>query len=114
MRAERRVTRAPDVLGLGPGVSGDHRVEALTRLAAQLEARDSYTHGHSRRVARHAERIAREMRLSPADVAKVRAAAALHDVGKLHTPREILNKPGGSPTRSSRWSSATPATAPTC
>ena len=28
------------------------------------------------------------------DVAKVRTAAALHDVGKLHTPREILNKPG--------------------
>ena len=34
------------------------------------------------------------MRLSPDDVAKVRTAAALHDVGKLHTPREILNKPG--------------------
>ena len=34
------------------------------------------------------------MRLSPADVTKVRTAAALHDVGKIHTPREILNKPG--------------------
>jgi hypothetical protein len=34
------------------------------------------------------------MGLSDADVAKVRTAAALHDVGKLHTPREILNKPG--------------------
>ena len=92
--AERRLARAHEVFGLGSGVSGQHRVEALTRLGAQLEARDSYTHGHSRRVARHAERIAREMRLSPADVAKVRTAAALHDVGKVHTPRDILNKPG--------------------
>jgi putative nucleotidyltransferase with HDIG domain len=94
LRAERRLTSAHEVLGLGPGVPGDHRVEALTRLAAQLEARDAYTHGHSRRVARHAERIAREMRLSPATVAKVRTAAALHDIGKIETPREILNKPG--------------------
>jgi putative nucleotidyltransferase with HDIG domain len=94
LRTERRLTRAHDVLGFGSGVSGDHRVEALTRLAAQLEARDAYTHGHSRRVARHAERIAREMRLSPAEVARVRTAAALHDVGKIETPREILNKPG--------------------
>ena len=34
------------------------------------------------------------MGLSEEDVARVRTAAALHDVGKLHTPREILNKPG--------------------
>ena len=43
---------------------------------------------------RHAERIATVMGLPPADVAKVRTAAALHDIGKLHTPRNILNKPG--------------------
>ena len=34
------------------------------------------------------------MGLPAAEVAKVRTAAALHDVGKLHTPRSILNKPG--------------------
>ena len=34
------------------------------------------------------------MGLSAAEVAKVRTAAAMHDVGKLHTPRSILNKPG--------------------
>ena len=43
---------------------------------------------------RHAERIATTMGLSSGEVAKVRTAAALHDVGKLHTPRSILNKPG--------------------
>jgi putative nucleotidyltransferase with HDIG domain len=98
MRAERRLNEARELLGLNGGeserLSRDRRVEALKRLSGLLEARDAYTHGHTRRVTRHAERIARAMRLSPADVAKVRTAATLHDVGKVHTPREILNKPG--------------------
>ena len=90
LRAERRLARAETLLGDGAeGLS----VQALTSLSALLEARDGYTYGHSQRVTRHAERIAAAMGLSTADVAKVRAAAALHDVGKLHTPREILNKP---------------------
>jgi putative nucleotidyltransferase with HDIG domain len=91
LRAERRLARAETLLGSGAeGLS----VQALTSLSSLLEARDGYTYGHSQRVTRHAERIAKEMGLSPADVAKVRTAAALHDVGKLHTPRDILNKPG--------------------
>jgi putative nucleotidyltransferase with HDIG domain len=90
-RTERRLAQAETLLGRdAEGMS----VEALTRLSALLEARDGYTYGHSQRVTRHAERIARAMGLSGTDVAKVRTAAALHDVGKLHTPREILNKPG--------------------
>ena len=90
-RTERRLARAETLLGHGAeGMS----VEALTRLSTLLEARDSYTYGHSQRVTRHAERIARAMGLSGDEVAKVRTAAALHDVGKLHTPRDILNKPG--------------------
>ena len=99
-RTERRLAQAREVLGLrlsgdGPGgLSRGGRVEALTGLSALLEARDAYTHGHSGRVTRHAESIARGLRLSPADVAKVRTAGALHDVGKVHTPRDILNKPG--------------------
>ena len=38
--------------------------------------------------------IARGMGLPSEEVARVRAAAAVHDVGKLRTPKEILNKPG--------------------
>ena len=90
-RTERRLARAEALLGAhAKGLS----VEALTELSAVLEARDRYTYGHSQRVTRHAERIARGMGLPDTEVAKVRTAAALHDVGKLHTPREILNKPG--------------------
>lgn len=93
VRAERRLAEARKVLG-ADGLARDDRVQALSRLSGLLEARDAYTHGHTRRVTRHAERIARAMRLPPADVAQVRTAAALHDVGKIHTPREVLNKPG--------------------
>jgi putative nucleotidyltransferase with HDIG domain len=94
-RAERRLAEAREVLGAdAKGLSPDRRVEAMTLLSGMLEARDAYTHGHSRRVTRHAERIARAMHLPEAEVAQVRTAAALHDVGKIHTPRQVLNKPG--------------------
>ena len=66
----------------------------MSNLSTLLEARDSRTYGHPQRVTRHAERIAAAMGLPAAEVAKVRTAAALHDVGKLHTPRSVLNKPG--------------------
>jgi putative nucleotidyltransferase with HDIG domain len=75
---------------LGP----ERRVHLLVALAAELEARDPYTHGHSRRVARHASLIAKGMGLSYHEAAKVRVAAALHDVGKVNTPVAVLHKPG--------------------
>jgi HD-GYP domain-containing protein (c-di-GMP phosphodiesterase class II) len=100
MRAERRLDQAQKILGLnaagsdGRDLSRDRRCEVLRQLGALLEARDAYTHGHTRRVTRHSERVAREMDLSPAEVAKVRTAAATHDVGKVYTPREVLTKTG--------------------
>jgi putative nucleotidyltransferase with HDIG domain len=95
VRAEGRLDEAQKLLGPGASdLSRERRSEILRELGAVLEARDAYTHGHSRRVTRHAEAVAREMDLSPAEVAKVRTAAAVHDVGKLHTPRAVLTKPG--------------------
>ena len=90
---ERRLGQARNLYDsarkAGPGVS----IDLLQRLSKLLEARDAYTHGHSQRVARHAERIARAMHIPPVEIAKIRTAATVHDVGKLHTPREILNNP---------------------
>ena len=100
VRAERRLAEAHALLGsegLASGarmLSSERRCEMLQQLAAMLEARDAYTYGHTRRVTRHSERIALELGLPPKQVAKVRIAAALHDVGKVHTPRELLTKPG--------------------
>jgi putative nucleotidyltransferase with HDIG domain len=74
--------------------TGEERIALLQRMSTLLEARDPYTHGHSRRVARHAERIAREMGLPREQVAKIRAAALVHDIGKINVPRSILTKPG--------------------
>jgi putative nucleotidyltransferase with HDIG domain len=91
LRAERRLAHAKTLLGThAEGLS----VQSLSSLSALLEARDSFTYGHSQRVTRHAERIAGELGLSASEVAQVRTAAALHDVGKLHTPRDIVTKPG--------------------
>ena len=100
LRADRRLAHAQGLLGSDPGAPDarkltlEHRRKILQRLAATLEAKDVYTLRHSRRVARHAERIARELGLSREDVARVRTAASVHDIGKVHTPRQILTKSG--------------------
>ena len=89
---ERRVARAQTLL-TADDPAPHTRADALARLARLLEARDAYTHGHSQRVARHAVRIARALHLPATDTARIATAATLHDVGKVYTPREILNKP---------------------
>jgi putative nucleotidyltransferase with HDIG domain len=94
LRTERRLADARELLGDRAKLSASRQAELLERLSAALEARDPYTHGHSRRVTRYSEAIARGMGLTRAQVAKVRTAAAVHDVGKIRTPRDILNKPG--------------------
>ena len=94
MRTERRLADARELLGERAKLSPSRQAELLEELSAALEARDAYTHGHSRRVTRYSEAIARGMGLSREEVARIRTAAAVHDVGKIETPREILNKPG--------------------
>jgi len=68
--------------------------ETLTSMAAALEARDAYTHGHSERVATYAVVLAREMGLREEQVTFIRDAAVLHDLGKIGIREDILNKPG--------------------
>lgn len=62
-------------------------------LGIASEARDPYTAGHQRRVADLARAIATEMKL-PIDVIEgIRMAGAIHDIGKISIPSEILCKP---------------------
>jgi hypothetical protein len=91
---ERRLTRARELYESARKAGATVDIDLLTTLSGLLQARDRQTHGHGQRVARHAGRIARAMHLSPVEIAKIRTAAVVHDVGKLHTPREILNNPG--------------------
>ena len=62
-------------------------------LVSTIEAKDSYTRGHTDRVAEYARMIAEEMKLSKRDVEIVCFGAALHDIGKLGVYESILNKP---------------------
>jgi putative nucleotidyltransferase with HDIG domain len=99
---ERRLASARSLFGLAQtptrrkrmALNAEQRMKLLHQLATDLETSDPYTHGHSRRVARYAFMIASQMGLAQSDVAKIRAAAALHDVGKVNTPVDILHKPG--------------------
>ena len=59
-----------------------------------IESTDSYTFGHSERVARNAVDVAGAMGLDQQTQATIRLGAYLHDVGKVRVPHEILNKPG--------------------
>jgi HD-GYP domain-containing protein (c-di-GMP phosphodiesterase class II) len=74
--------------------SSNLQVKTLERLASALEATDPYTHGHSRRVARLSCMIAKQLGLPRKKIRLIRVAAAVHDVGKLHVPKHIINKPG--------------------
>jgi putative nucleotidyltransferase with HDIG domain len=55
-------------------------------------SKDQYTENHSYRVSVYATRIAAAMRLSPERIEDIRAAALLHDIGKLQISRDILYK----------------------
>ena len=67
---------------------------ALVQLADLIDQRDRYTYGHSQRVAEYANRLATRMRLAPSQVELITEAARLHDIGKISTPDEVLQKPG--------------------
>lgn len=67
---------------------------ALVRLADLIDQRDRYTYGHSQRVAEYANRLATRMHLAPSQVELITEAARLHDIGKVSTPDEVLQKPG--------------------
>lgn len=67
---------------------------ALQTIAMISEVRDPYTSGHQQQVSKLAAAIGREMGLSEKQVAAIQMAGALHDIGKINIPAEILSKPG--------------------
>jgi hypothetical protein len=69
----------------------DSTVKALVQA---VETKDYYTRGHSERVSRVTELIAREWGMREDRVQVIRIAGMLHDVGKLGVPTKILQKQG--------------------
>jgi putative nucleotidyltransferase with HDIG domain len=66
---------------------------AITSLVRTLEARDTYTSGHSLRVCKYAMRLAKYIGLDEHNQKRLRLAAKLHDIGKVGLAEGILNKP---------------------
>jgi PAS domain S-box-containing protein/putative nucleotidyltransferase with HDIG domain len=67
--------------------------DLLKALARTVELRDRYSAGHMKRVTALALSIAKEMQLPKDKLEGLEAAAAIHDIGKIGVPIEILNKP---------------------
>jgi putative nucleotidyltransferase with HDIG domain len=69
-------------------------LRTIEALALAIEAKDSTTANHLERVQTYAIEIGKIMRISEAELEALRAAALLHDIGKLAVPEHILSKPG--------------------
>lgn len=70
-------------------------VRAIEALAQAVDTKDQVTHDHVRRVQAQSVRLARALGVADeAIIEAIKAAALLHDVGKIGTPEHILNKPG--------------------
>ncbi|MDO9040821.1 MAG: PhnD/SsuA/transferrin family substrate-binding protein [Desulfocapsaceae bacterium] len=68
--------------------------ETILSFIYMIEQRDTYTAGHTARVAKYCQLIAEEMGVADQEAEKLYKAATLHDIGKIATPDSILLKPG--------------------
>jgi response regulator RpfG family c-di-GMP phosphodiesterase len=79
----------------------DTQVEILQRLGMAVEWNDAETGLHIQRIGCFCERLALEVGMAPSDAELLRHASALHDVGKVGIPDQILTKPG--PLTADEW-----------
>jgi len=75
--------------------------QSLLGLANALEAKDSYTKGHSERVGAWSRGVATALGLPAAEVDMIGQAGLLHDIGKIGIPEAVLRKPG--PLEPEEW-----------
>jgi len=69
-------------------------IDTVRTLVAAIDAKDTYTGGHSERVSFFAVRIAEQLKVPRPMVRTIELGALLHDVGKIGIPDKVLNKPG--------------------
>ncbi len=84
--AEAQQKYAEDLVAL-------HR-RTIHALALAIEAKDRTTHDHLERVEVYAIEVGKELGLDDSELEALRAAALLHDIGKLAVPEHIISKPG--------------------
>ena len=68
--------------------------QVMTTLASVIDAKDTYTNGHSLRVAQYSLELARRMGKNSQELSEIYYTALLHDIGKVGVPDEIINKEG--------------------
>ena len=72
----------------------DLHLRTIEALSLAIEAKDHNTHDHLKRVQTYAMQIGKDLGLDVLELNAIRAAAMLHDIGKLAVPEHILSKPG--------------------
>lgn len=77
----------------------ENRAKQITRemveaFAKVIDMKDSYTNGHSTRVAEYTVELCRELGMDEETIETYYCIALLHDIGKIGIPPEVLNKPG--------------------
>ena len=68
-------------------------IQVVSALASAIDAKDTYTNGHSSRVAEYSREIARRFGYSGKQLEDVYMMGLLHDVGKIGIPDAVINKP---------------------
>ncbi len=66
----------------------------VSALVSAIDAKDTYTCGHSERVAWLSKEIAKHLELDEATIEEVHICGLVHDIGKIGIPESILQKPG--------------------
>jgi putative nucleotidyltransferase with HDIG domain len=92
-RLEEATRRADEQRAHALEVAGLQR-RSIETLALAIEAKDQTTHDHLERVEVYAVEVARELGFAETEMEALRAAALLHDIGKLAVPEYIISKPG--------------------
>lgn len=69
-------------------------IDTLSALTSAIDAKDSYTRGHSERVTELSIRLAHICEVLPEEIEKIKLGGLLHDIGKIGIHENILNKPG--------------------
>lgn len=93
-RRFRRQAHQCQVLQVRLDADKVHAQQTVQALVEAVYAKDRYTRGHMERVGRIAAVIGRAMGRTDAEVEILYRAGTLHDIGKIGTPDQILNKPG--------------------
>ncbi len=92
-RLEEATRRADEQRLHAEEVAALHR-RTVEVLALAVEAKDHATHDHLERVEVYAVELGKDLGLSGKELEALRAAALLHDIGKLGVPEYIISKPG--------------------